>query len=155
MNSKKDLIDEIDRQIINILLQDANTSFVDIAKEIQVSPGTIHVRMKRLQKLNIIHKAFLNINYAMLGYDMKAYLGIHLEKGKSYTDVVQFLYKIPEVIQCSYVTGPYSMFVRIICRDTDHLREVILEKINCIEGIAKTETFVSLEESIHRSKLID
>ena len=83
MYEKREEIDETDRKILNILMEDANTSYVDIAKQIHVSPGTVHVRMKRLTKIGIVKKAFLNIDYAKLGFDVCAFLGIYLEKSSN------------------------------------------------------------------------
>lgn len=151
MYGKREEIDETDRKILNILMEDANTSYVDIAKQIHVSPGTVHVRMKRLLKIGIVKKAFLNIDYAKLGFDVCAFLGIYLEKSSMYASVVDALYRIPEVVNAHYTTGNYSIFAKIICRDTEHLRKVLYEKIQGIEGIQRTETFISLEESIYRT----
>lgn len=151
MHGKKENIDETDRKILNILLKDANTSYVDIAKQIHVSPGTVHVRMKRLVRIGIVKKAFLNVDYNKLGYDICAFLGIYLENSSYYSQVIDALYHIPEVVNAHYTTGNYSIFVRIICRDTEHLRQVLYEKIQEIQGIQRTETFISLEESIHRT----
>lgn len=148
--SKKIEIDSIDRKILNILMQNANTSYVDIAKRIHVSPGTVHVRMKRLLRLGIAKSAFLNVDYAKLGYDICAFLGVHLEKNSMYIDVIKALQKIPEVTNAHYTTGVYSIFVQVICKDTEHLRQVLYEKIQNIEGIQRTETFISLDESIYR-----
>lgn len=150
MHKKRESIDETDRKILNILMQDANTSYVDVAKQIHVSPGTVHVRMKRLLQAGIVKKAFLNVDYAKLGYDITAFLGIYLEKSSMYSQVIDALYRIPEVVNAHYTTGNYSIFIQIICRDTEHLRQVLYEKIQEIEGIQRTETFISLEESIYR-----
>ncbi len=150
MPTKREEIDNIDRQILNILMQDANTSYVDIAKRIHVSPGTVHVRMKRLERLGIVQKAYMNVNYTKLGFDMCAFLGIYLEKSSMYNQVIQALQQIPEVVNAHYTTGIYSIFAKVICRDTEHLRQVLYGKIQEIEGIQRTETFISLEESIYR-----
>lgn len=131
-------------------MQDANTSYVDIAKRIHVSPGTVHVRMKRLERLGIVQKAYMNVNYTKLGFDMCAFLGIYLEKSSMYNQVIQALQQIPEVVNAHYTTGIYSIFAKVICRDTEHLRQVLYGKIQEIEGIQRTETFISLEESIYR-----
>ncbi len=154
MYKKRASIDDTDRQILNILMQDANTSYVDIAKQIHVSPGTVHVRMKRLIQEGMVQKAFLNVDYARLGYDMIAFLGIYLEKSSMYSSVIDALYRIPEVVNAHYTTGNYSIFIKVICRDTEDLRRVLYEHIQEIEGIQRTETFISLEESIHRNIII-
>jgi Lrp/AsnC family transcriptional regulator for asnA, asnC and gidA len=147
----KEELDEIDRSILNELMQDANTAYVDIAKKIHVSAGTVHVRMKKMIRMGIVKKAFLNVDYANLGYDISAFMGIYLEKSSMYPNVIDALYKIPEVVNAHYTTGNYSILVKIICKNTEDLKRVLYENIQNIAGIQRMESFISLEESIHRS----
>ncbi len=144
-------IDNLDYQIISILMEDASIPYTEIAKKINVSGGTIHVRMKKLQELGIVKGSSLVIDYAKLGYDITAFLGIYLENSTFYDQAVLELEAIPEVVNVHYTTGNYSMFVKIICRDTQHLREVLHDKIQKVNGIARTETIISLQESIQRN----
>jgi Lrp/AsnC family transcriptional regulator for asnA, asnC and gidA len=146
----KEELDEIDRSILNELMQDANTAYVDIAKKIHVSAGTVHVRMKKMIRMGIVKKAFLNVDYAKLGYDISAFMGIYLEKSSMYPNVIDALYKIPEVVNAHYTTGNYSILVKIICKNTEDLKRVLYENIQNIAGIQRMESFISLEESIHR-----
>jgi Lrp/AsnC family transcriptional regulator for asnA, asnC and gidA len=143
-------IDNLDKQILSILIEDAAVPFTEIAKKLIVSGGTIHVRMKKLKELGIIKGTHLNINPSSVGFDVCAFLGIYLNKASEYRDAVLELKKIPEVVEMHYTTGIYSMFAKILCKDTKHLREVLNEKIQVIKGVQRTETFISLEESIHR-----
>jgi Lrp/AsnC family transcriptional regulator for asnA, asnC and gidA len=143
-------IDKLDREILSILIEDATVPYTDIAKKLLVSGGTIHVRMKKLQEMGVIRGNNLNINPARVGYDVCAFLGIYLNKASEYKDAVKELEKIPEMVEMHYTTGTYSMFAKILCRDTKHLREVLNEKIQVIKGVQRTETFISLEESIKR-----
>ena len=143
-------IDEVDKQILAILMKDAKTPYTDIAKLINVSGGTIHVRMKRLEQAGIVTGASLTIDYAKLGYDISAFLGIYLDKSSLYDEVAEQLKQIPEIVAAHYTTGLYSIFAKIICRDTTHLKEVLHDKIQKIGGIQRTETFISLQESINR-----
>lgn len=154
MGKKVDL-DKTDRQILSILMRDANTPYTDIAKRIHVSGGTIHVRMKKLKQMGIVQSANLTVDYAKLGYDICAFLGIYLDKSSLYGEVARALKNIPEVVDAHYTTGLYNIFVKIICRDTEHLRTVLHDKLQHIEGIQRTETFISLEESINRPIYID
>jgi Lrp/AsnC family transcriptional regulator for asnA, asnC and gidA len=147
----KEELDEIDRSILNELMQNANTAYVDIAKKIHVSAGTVHVRMKKMIRMGIVKKAFLNVDYAKLGFDICAFMGIYLEKSSMYPNVIDALYKIPEVVNAHYTTGNYSILVKIICKNTEDLKRVLYENIQNIEGIQRIESFISLEESIHRS----
>jgi Lrp/AsnC family transcriptional regulator, regulator for asnA, asnC and gidA len=143
-------LDEIDKSILNILMNDANISYVDIAKKIKVSTGTVHVRMKNLIAADIVKKAFLNVDYNRLGLNITAFIGVHLIKSSLYSEVIQELYKIPELVSAHLTTANFSIFVKIICRDSDHLHEILYEKIQRIEGVERTETFISLEEPIYR-----
>ncbi len=143
-------IDDLDIQIIMELLADAKQPYTDIAKRLYVSGGTVHVRMKKLEALGVVEGATLNIDYSKLGYDIGAFLGIYLEKSSLFDEVSKHLQAIPEVIEAHYTTGIYSIFARIICRDTKHLREVLHDKIQNIAGIQRTETFISLQQSFSR-----
>ncbi|HSY62244.1 MAG TPA: Lrp/AsnC ligand binding domain-containing protein, partial [Cytophaga sp.] len=137
------------------LIENASLPYTEIAKKIGVSGGTIHVRMKKMEDLGIVKGAHLEINYTRLGYDITAFLGIYLDKSEFYDKAVDDLRKIPEVVNVHYTTGNYSMFVKIICRDTQHLREVLHDKIQKVYGIQRTETSISLEESINRTLALD
>ncbi|MGI4020726.1 MAG: Lrp/AsnC ligand binding domain-containing protein [Janthinobacterium lividum] len=148
-------IDNLDIQILSILMKDATTPYTEIAKELIVSGGTIHVRMKKLEDLGIIKGANLEINPQKLGYDVCAFLGIFLEKGSQYNNAVKQLQTVNEIVELHYTTGSWSIFAKIICRDTTHLREILNEQIQSVEGIQRTETFISLEESIKRQITLD
>jgi|SRR5690554_989032 len=142
-------IDNIDLKIISLLNEDAKTPYTEIAKKVFVSSGTVHVRMRKLEEMGIVKSATLNIDFSKLGYDISAFLGIYLEKSSLYDNVIKKLKKVPEVIHAYYTTGNYSIFAKIICRDTNHLRDV-LNKIQLVDGIDRTETLIVLEESINR-----
>ncbi|ABG58256.1 Lrp/AsnC ligand binding domain-containing protein [Cytophaga hutchinsonii] len=148
-------IDSVDLKILTELIEDASLPYTEIAKKIGVSGGTIHVRMKKMEDLGIVKGSHLEINYTRLGYDITAFLGIYLDKSEFYDKAVDDLRKIPEVVNVHYTTGNYSMFVKIICRDTQHLREVLHDKIQKVYGIQRTETSISLEESINRTLVLE
>lgn len=142
--------DKLDSQIINSLLQNADLTYADLGKQLFVSAGTIHVRMKKLEELGIVKGKVLDLNYNMLGYDVIAFIGIYLEKSNLYDSVAQQLNKINEIVRLNYTTGNYSMFAEIVCKDIKQLRMVLHDKLQNIVGIERTETFISLEESINR-----
>jgi Lrp/AsnC family transcriptional regulator for asnA, asnC and gidA len=107
--------------------------------------------MKKMEKLGIIKTSTLNIDYSKIGYDVTAFIGIYLNSSQYYDSVVEQLKEIPEVTDIHYTTGAYSMFGKIVCRDTRHLRTVLHDKLQKVEGIQRTDTLISLEESINRS----
>jgi Lrp/AsnC family transcriptional regulator, regulator for asnA, asnC and gidA len=143
-------LDQLDRLILNKLIENASLPYTELAKQLFVSSGTIHVRIAKLYKLGLVKGATLVIDYQHLGYDITAFLGIYLDKSSLYDDVVEQLKAIPEIIEAHYTTGLYSIFAKILCRDTNHLRDILHDKIQKISGIQRTETFIALEQSISR-----
>lgn len=143
-------IDNTDIQILNILMENAFTPYTEIGKRLFISAGTVHVRMNKMEKLGIVKSPQLQIDLAKLGMDITAFVGIYLIRSDSYDTVVRQLKQIDAVISCNYTTGNYSLFLKLVCRDTQHLREILHDKIQKIEGISRTETLISLEESFNR-----
>jgi Lrp/AsnC family transcriptional regulator for asnA, asnC and gidA len=131
-------------------MKNANTPYTDIAKTLNVSGGTVHVRMNKLEELGIVTGSSLVIDYTRLGYDITAFLGIYLDKSSLYDDVAAELEKIPEIVAAYYTTGLYSIFIRLVCRDTNHLKEILHDKIQKISGIQRTETSIILGETFNR-----
>lgn len=152
--TKNSQIDSCDLRILSELTDDAKLPYTEVADRVFVSGGTVHVRMKKMQDLGIVKGASLTIDYAKLGYDVTAFLGIYLERSSMYDECVEQLSKIPEILSLHYTTGAYSIFAKIICRDTKHLREVLHDKIQKVPAIVRTETFISLEERIERAPLL-
>ncbi|MCI0750966.1 MAG: Lrp/AsnC ligand binding domain-containing protein [Flammeovirgaceae bacterium] len=144
-------IDKTDLKILEVLTQDAKRPFTEVAKKAFVSPGTVHVRIGKLEEAGVIEKTTLRLNYAKLGYDITAFLGIYLQKSALYDKVLAKLKDIPEITSIHYTTGNYSMFCKIHCKDTNHLKLVLHDKIQQVEGIERTETMISLEESLDRT----
>lgn len=143
-------IDQTDLAILRIMVQDADLSYAEIGKRVFVSGGTVHVRVSKMKQMGIIRGTKLDIDASKLGWDITSYLGIYLDKSSLYDSVSEQLAQIPEVINLHYTTGQYGIFAKIQCRDTGHLREVLHDKIQKVQGIQRTETIISLEESLNR-----
>ena len=131
-------------------MKDAKTPYTEIAKKVFVSGGTVHVRMKKLEEMGVVTGTTLELDYSKLGYDVTCFLGIYLEKSSLYDRVVAELKQIPEIVRIHYTTGNYNIFIKLHCKDTNHLREVLHDKIQMVDGIDRTETIISLEESLSR-----
>jgi Lrp/AsnC family transcriptional regulator, regulator for asnA, asnC and gidA len=144
-------IDNVDLKILEILMQDAKKPYTEVAKRAFVSGGTVHVRMNKMEEAGIVEKTTLKVNYAKLGYDITAFIGIFLQKSALYDQVMATLKNIPEITNIHYTTGNYSMFVKMHVKDTNHLKQVLHDTIQQVEGIERTETMISLEESLDRS----
>jgi Lrp/AsnC family transcriptional regulator for asnA, asnC and gidA len=147
--------DDLDISILKMLMHNANTPYTDIARELNVSGGTIHVRMKKMQEAGIVQGARLIVRPSSLGFDITAFLGIYLERASVYKEVQEMLESIPEVVELHYTTGAYNMFAKIICKNTEHLREVLHDKLQRVSGVQRTETLISLEEGISREIQLD
>ncbi len=143
-------IDNLDRQILAYLVKEAKMPYTEIAKNLIVSPGTIHVRVKNLESMGVIKGSTLILDPALLGYDLVSFIGIYLVKGSVYHEVIRELDSIPEIVEAYYTTGSYSIFAKIVCRNTGHLRDILSDKIQGIAGVIRTETIISLEESIRK-----
>ena len=144
-------VDSTDLKILSLLIENAALPYTEIGKRVFVSGGTVHVRMKKMEQLGIVKGSQLLIDPTKLGWDISAFLGVYLDKSSLYEQVALELERIPEVVNIHYTTGIYSIFVKIVCRDTGHLREILHDKIQKVNGIQRTETFISLEERINRS----
>jgi Lrp/AsnC family transcriptional regulator for asnA, asnC and gidA len=147
-------IDKLDLQIIQEMLQNAETPYAELGKKLYVSGGTIHVRIKKLEEFGIVKGKKLNVNLKQLGYDITAFIGIYLEKSSLYDGVAAELEKIPEIVRLNYTTGNYSMYIEVVCKDINQLRRVLHDDLQKIKGIERTETLISLEESFNRSVMV-
>ncbi len=143
-------IDALDRQILDIITKNARVPFKDVAAVCGVSRAAIHQRVQRLIDMGVITGSGYTINPKTLGYQTCTYIGVKLERGSMYKDVVPFLEQIPEIIECHFCTGPYTILVKLYCRDNEHLMELLNRQIQEIKGVTATETLISLEESIIR-----
>ncbi|MDQ6843000.1 MAG: Lrp/AsnC ligand binding domain-containing protein [Bacteroidota bacterium] len=150
MASKLNL-DKLDLQIIQEMLENAETPYAELGKKLFVSGGTIHVRIKKLEEAGVVNGKKLSVNLKKLGYDITAFVGIFLEKSSMYDAVAKDLEKIPEIVRVNYTTGNYSMYLEIVCKDIDQLRFVLHDELQKIKGIERTETLISLVESFNRN----
>lgn len=144
-------LDELDLQILDLLIKDCRTPYLEIARVCHVSGGTIHVRMKKMEDLGIIKGSRILLDLEKLGYDVCCFVGIYVDKASSFNSVITELNKIDEVVELHLTTGDYSMFAKVISRNISDLQHVLLEKINNIAGIQRSYTFVSLSQPIDRN----
>lgn len=143
-------IDGIDKTILSYLMQDARTSINRLSKEVGISGAAVHQRIKKLEKAGVISGSQVLLNPKILGFKTIAFIGIYLDKAMRNPEAVKQLKKIPEIIECHYTTGNWSIFIKLVCKDNEHLMSVLNSKVQTIEGISRTETFISLEQQISR-----
>ena len=143
-------VDLLDRKILRVISVDARRSFKEIAEQCGVSRAAIHQRVVRMFDRGTITGSGYQINPKYLGFGTCSYIGIRLEKGSMYNAVVQELMKIPEVVECHFTTGPYTMLIKLYARDNAHLMELLNDKIQVVPGVISTETLISLKQNIKK-----
>lgn len=144
------MIDNLDRQILQHLQQNARLSYAEIAKQHQVSPATIHVRVEKMRRAGIITGAKLTVDPRKLGYDVCCFIGITLARAGDYPRALAQLKALPEVLEAHYTTGQYSIFIKVMVRSIDDLQRLLIERIQPIDEIQATETLISLQQPILR-----
>lgn len=147
---KTDKIDNLDRKILDIVVRNARIPSKDIAVECGVSRAAIHQRIQRLIDTDVITGSGYHVDPKVLGFATCTYIGVNLERGAMYRNVVPELLKIPEIVECHFTTGPYTMLIKLYARDNEHLMRLLNDKIQMIPGVTGTETLISLDESINR-----
>ncbi len=141
--SDKYALDEIDRNILTELQNDAEKPYIQIAKSLNISNSLVHQRVARLKQYRIIETTQVSLNEKELGYESSAFTGIILKEDPSSKKIIEALRKIPEIVECYYISGQYTLFLKIVARNNDHLREVLYDKIDAIPGILRTETTIN------------
>ena len=137
--NQKIQIDGIDKKILRALMEDARTPILEIARSVGVSGAAIHQRLRKLEKSKLLDGSKFVINPKILGYTTMAFIGIFLDKAMNNPDAVRQLKKIPEVLECHYTTGNWSILIKVLCKE-----------IQSISGVSRTETFISLNQQIDR-----
>ena len=145
-----ELIDSLDRKILSIVIRNARIPSKDVAAECGVSRAAVHQRLQRMMDMGIILGSGYKVNPKYLGFSTCTYIGVNLERGAMYRDAIPYLEQIPEIIECHYTTGPYTMLIKLYARDNEHLMQLLNDRIQMIPGVTGTETLISLDHSIDR-----
>ena len=143
-------IDETDQKILSFLIKNARMPFLEIARECGVSGAAIHQRVRKLENAGVITGSRLMVKPNALGLDVCVFISISISDSNKYTDVIESLKKIPEIVECHYITGKYSLLAKMYCRDNDHLMDILINNILKIPNIVATDTMISLGETIYR-----
>ena len=145
-----DKIDNLDKKILSILSKNARIPFKDVAAECGVSRAAIHQRVQHLINGGVITGSGFDVNPKSIEYSTCTYVGLNLERGSMYKDVVKQLKEIPEIVECHFTTGSYTMLLKVYARDNEQLMDLLNNKMQMIPGVVSTETLISLDQSIKR-----
>ncbi len=145
-------LDSLDRRILSMLLDDARVPYLEIARVCKVSGAAIHQRIQRMVGAKVISGSQFNLSPKGMGYHTCAFIGIqvNLTSSSTHDDVFKKIMEIKEIVECHHITGKFSLIVKIYAHDNEHLKEIIVEKIQSIVEITATETFLSLAEGFTR-----
>ena len=143
-------IDKLDRKILEIISQNARVPFRDVAEQCDVSRAAIHQRVQRMIENSVITGSGYHVNPKVLGFLTSAYIGVKLERGSMYKTAIPEFEKIPEVTECHFTTGPYTLLVKLYARDNEHLMDLLNNRIQEIPGVVATETMISLNQAVKR-----
>ena len=144
-------IDDLDREILNTLMNDARTPYAEMAKRFNVSPATVHVRVEKMRAAEIITGTEVIINPKLLGYDVCCFIGINLNAARDYHSALRKLNELDEVVEAYYTTGAYNIFVKLMCKSIEELQYVLIDKLQAIDEVQSTETLISLQNPISRN----
>ncbi len=145
-----DNIDHLDQKILSALIKNARMPFLEIARECDISGAAVHQRVKKMEEAGIITGARLLVKPKALGFDVCAFVGVHLEQSSQYQATVDAIKQIPEVVECHFVTGTYALLLKLFCRDHEHLMDVLLNTIQNLPNVSNTETLISLDQIFER-----
>ncbi|SIS88809.1 transcriptional regulator, AsnC family [Zobellia uliginosa] len=146
----RDKLDGVDYKILTLLSDDAQMPYTEVAKRAGISPGTVHMRTRKMKNMGVIKGATLSLDYSKMGYKMTVFLGIYLRESFLYRAVMDELAKIREVVKIHHSTGKYDIFIKVHAKDSLHYRNLYQESILTIEGIRGIESFISVEEKMSR-----
>jgi len=141
-----DRIDDLDLKILSELSKDASVSVPKLSRKVNINASVVYSRIKRLIKRGLIKKFTVIINDEALGLNVKALTGINMDS-KLRDNVLNELFKIPEVREVSEVTGRFDVLVAMNARSLDEMHQLISEKVGRIEGVQKTETFIEMRKT--------
>lgn len=144
------IIDKTDQKILSLLVKNARMPFLEIARICGVSGAAIHQRVKKLEANGVITGSRILVKPQALGLNVCAFMSVSLSEANKYPQVIEAFRKIPEIVECHFVTGKYTLMVKIYCLDNDHLMEVLLNTIQKIPYVQSTDTQISLEQAIER-----
>lgn len=149
-----DNLDDFDISIIKELEKDGRMAFSAIAANLKISNTMVHQRINRLIEQGIIGGIKPIIQEKKIGFDWASFTGITLNKDSDSDRIIEELKNIPEITECYYVTGSFTLYIKIVAKNHEHMRKILYEKIDNIPGIAKTDSIIELGCAFKRNIIL-
>lgn len=143
------MLDELDRKIVSLVLNDARIPFLEVARECNISGAAIHQRIQKLTKMGVLNGTQYIVDPQKLGYETCAFIGVNLKRPENLDKAIEMLKKIPEVVECHFTTGSYDLFIKLYAKNNNHLLSIIRDKLQPI-GLSRYETIISFNETLSR-----
>jgi Lrp/AsnC family transcriptional regulator for asnA, asnC and gidA len=151
----ENLLDDYDKKILIQLEKDGRKPYSEIAKNLNISNTMVHQRVTRMKKIGILKGAGIILDERKLGYEWSAFTGLVLKEDSDSKTIIEELRKIPEVTECYYITGQYTLYIRIVAKSNEHMRSVLYDKIDHISGILKTESMIDFGAAFKRNVSVE
>lgn len=144
------ILDEVDKGILRLLVKDGRKPFSEIAKTMGISNTMVHQRYTKMRDAGYITGFNIELNDRKMGYEWSAFTGIMLKEDSDSESIISALKEIPEVTECYYITGQYTLYIRIVAKNSEHMRKILYEKIDHIPGVLKTESLIDFGTAFKR-----
>ncbi len=142
-------LDNLDKQILRMVSEDARVPFLEVARACNVSGAAIHQRIAKLTSMGVLQGSQFVINPEKIGYETCAYMGLNLKNPENFDRVLEELKKIPEVTECHYTTGNFDMFIKIYAKNNHHLLTMIHDRLQPL-GLSSSQTLISFHSAFER-----
>jgi Lrp/AsnC family transcriptional regulator for asnA, asnC and gidA len=150
-----EFLDDFDKKILIHLEKDGRKPYSEIAKNLAISNTMVHQRVGRMKKNGVLKGAGIILDERKLGYEWSAFTGLVLKEDSDSKKIIEALKQIPEVTECYYITGQYTLYIRIVAKSNEHMRQVLYDKIDNIEGVLKTESLIDFGCAFKRNVPIE
>ncbi|MCA0365877.1 MAG: Lrp/AsnC ligand binding domain-containing protein [Bacteroidetes bacterium] len=148
-------LDEYDILILKELEKDGRKPYSEISKKLEISNTMVNQRVNRMKEAGLIKKMALELDERKMGYEWSAFTGIILKEDSNSEHIIELLKEIPEVVECYYITGQYTLYIRIVAKNSEHMRKILYEKIDHIPGVLKTESLIDFGRAFKRNVPIE
>ncbi len=148
-------LDEYDILILKELEKDGRKPYSEISKKLEISNTMVNQRVNRMKEAGLIKKMALELPERKMGYEWSAFTGIILKEDSNSEHIIELLKEIPEVVECYYITGQYTLYIRIVAKNSEHMRKILYEKIDHIPGVLKTESLIDFGRAFKRNVPIE
>jgi Lrp/AsnC family leucine-responsive transcriptional regulator len=148
------ILDEIDKVILNMLLENGRVSYTDIAKAVDMKPPSVIDRIKKMESEGIIKQYTTKLDYKKLGHDLNAFVGVVVDNPDHIAALEETCKNIDTgIVSCYHVTGEFTIILKVITENTDTLSSIV-KKLRALDGVTKTNTIIIFSTTMEKMREI-